>query len=231
MWPPRWSRRRSFKILIPAGGAVLLGGAGWLLGPLWAVAGALVGPVAALSVLLIIFVRTKPDPVLLMRSGRPQEAYRYLHHEISFARLQASKRPMFRAVLADRLETMSQVLQALGNEPKALEAVSEAVAIYRDLNGERPGRHAYDLARTLLQQAAMLAHMGRHGEALGAIQPAVRLYRHLTIADRNAYLPSLAEALTRQADELGHLDRISEARTAIAEAELISTDMLPSNQP
>jgi len=230
MWPPRWSRRKSVKIVIPAGGAVLLGGAGWLLGPLWAVAGALVGAVAAFSVLLMIFVRGKPDPERLMQSGRPQEAYRHLEYEISFIRGQTRWRPMLREVLADRLGTMSRALQALGNEPRALETVSEAVAIYSDLNGKNPNGHTRALANTLLQQAAMLSHMGRHGEALAALEPAVQIYRHLAITDRNAYLPSLAEALTRQADELGHLDRISEARAAIAEAEMISTDMSPSNQ-
>jgi hypothetical protein len=68
------------------------------------------------------------------------------------------------------------------------------------------------------------------GTAFAAIEPAVQIYRRLTIEDRNAYLPSLAAALTRQADELGHLDRITEARAAIAEARMISTDMLPSTQ-
>ncbi len=231
MWPPHWSRRKSVvRILIPAAGAVLLGGVGWLLGPLWAVAGILVGPVAALSVLLIMFVRGKPDPVRLMRSGRPQEAYRQLQYELSFTRGLARKRPMFRELLAGQLETMSQVLQALDNEPKALETVTEAVAIYSDLNGKRPDRYTGALARTLLQQAALLAHVGRHGEALAAIEPAVQIYRRLTITDRNAYLPSLAAALTRQGDELGYLDRITEARAAVAEAEMISTDMLPSTQ-
>ena len=122
------------------------------------------------------------------------------------------------------------MLQALGNEPKALETVTEAVAIFSELTGKRPGRYATALARTLLQQAALLAHMARHGEALAAIDPAVQIYRRLSIKDRNAYLPSLAAALTRQADELGHLDRITEARAAIAEAEMISSDMLPSTR-
>jgi tetratricopeptide (TPR) repeat protein len=231
MWPPRWSRRKSVvRIVIPAAGAVLLGGVGWLLGPLWTIAGIVVGPVAALAVLLIIFARAKPKPVLLMRSGRPQEAYRQLQYELSYTRGLARRRPMFRDVLAGQLETMSQVLQALGNEPKALETVTEAVAIFSDLTGKRPGRYATALARTLLQQAALLAHMARHGEALAAIDPAVQIYRRLSIKDRNAYLPSLAAALTRQADELGHLDRITEARAAIAEAEMISSDMLPSTQ-
>ena len=137
---------------------------------------------------------------------------------------------MLRIVLADRLETMSRVLQALGNEPRALETVTEAVAIYSALIEKHPDRNTGRLARMLLQQAALLAHMGRHGEALAAIEPAVQVYRRLTIKDRSAYLPSLATALSRQADELGHLDRITEARAAAAEAEMISTDMLPPTQ-
>jgi hypothetical protein len=91
---------------------------------------------------------------------------------------------MFRDVLADRLETTSQVLEALDNEPKALETVTEAVAIYSDLNGKRPDRHTGRPARTL-QQAALLAHMGRHSEALAAIEPAVQLYRRLTIKEKD----------------------------------------------
>lgn len=216
--------------MTPAVGAVLLGGVGWLLGPLWAVAGIAVGAIAAFSVLVIIFVRSKPDPEHLIDAWRAQEAWRHVQYELSFLRGLAGRRPTFRDVLADRLETMSQVLQALGNEPKALESVTEAVAIYRDLTEKHPDRYTGRLARTLLQQGALLAHMGRHGEALAAIESAVQIYRRLAVNDRNAYLPSLAAALTRQADELGHLDRITEARDAIAEAEMISTDMLPSTQ-
>jgi tetratricopeptide (TPR) repeat protein len=217
-------------IWTPAVGAALLGGVGWLLGPLWAVAGIVVGAVAALAFLLILVGRAKPDPALLLRSGRPQEAYRHLQPELAFVRTLVIRRPMFREILANRLETMAQVLQALDNEPKALETVTEAVTIYADLNVKDPERYGSALARALLRQAAMLADMGRHGEALAAAEPAVRIYRRLAVKDRSAHLPSLAAALTRQADELGYLDRITEARAATAEAEMISTDMLPSAQ-
>lgn len=217
-------------IWTPAIGAALLGGAGWLLGPLWAVAGVLVGAVAALAALLIMVGRAKPDPALLLRSGRPQDAYRHLQPELAFVRTLVIRRPMFREILADRLETMAQVLQALDNEPKALETVTEAVTIYGDLSVKDPDRYGRSLAQALLQQAAMLANMGRHGEALAAAEPAVQLYRRLAVKDRSAHLPSLAAALIRQADELGHLDRFAEARAATAEADLISTDMLPSTQ-
>lgn len=230
MWPPPWSRRKHIAIWTPAVGAALLGGVGWLLGPLWAVAGVLVGAVAALAVLVIMVVRSKPDPALLLRSGRPQEAYQHLQPELAFVRTLVIRRPMFRDILANHLETMAQVLQALDNEPKALENVTEAVTIYGDLNVKDPDRYGSALAQALLRQAAMLANMGRHGEALAAAEPAVQICRRLAVKDRSAYLPSLAAALTRQADELGHLDRITEARAATAEAEMISSDMLPSTQ-
>src|SRR5258708_15388167 len=123
VWQPRWMRLKVVRIVIPAVvGAALLGGAGWFVGPWWAVAGVLAGPVAAYSVLLIILSRGTPDPVRLLRAGRPQDAYRWLELEVSFHRELAAKRTMFRDVLADRLETMSRVLPALDNEPRGLEA-------------------------------------------------------------------------------------------------------------
>jgi tetratricopeptide (TPR) repeat protein len=230
VWPPPWSRRKHILIWAAAVGAALLGGAGWLMGPLWALAGILVGSVAALAALLIMLERGKPDPAILLRSGRPQEAYRHLQYELTFARRLVSRRPVFRAVLAEKLAAMTLVLQALDNEPKALETVTEAAAIYADLSVKDPVRYSRALADARLQQAAMLANMGRHGEALAAVEPAVRIYRRLAVRDRSAHLPSLAAGLTRQADELGHLDRITEARTAAAEADMISTDMLPSTR-
>jgi tetratricopeptide (TPR) repeat protein len=162
-----------------------------------------------------------------MQSGRPLEAYQLLQYEISFIREQARWRSTLSVVLADNLETLCQALQALGNEPKALEAITEAVAIYSDENKKRTDSYAGHLGRALLEEAGLLARMGRHGEALAAVEPAVQIFRRLAVKDRNACLPSLEAALTRQAAELGHLDRITEARAAAAEAQLISADMLP----
>jgi len=226
-----WLRIKREWILIPAAGAVLLGGAGWFLGPLWVIAGILAGAVAAFSVLLIIEVRRRPDAVRLLRAGRLQEACLQLEHDISFTRGLAAKRPEIRGLLAWQLETLSQVLQTLGDEPRALQAATEATAINTGLSAKHPGRYNGALARTLLQQAALRARVGLHGEALAAIEPAVQIYRCLAVGDRGAYLPHLAAALTRQADELGYLGRIAEAHAAAAEAEMISADMLPSAQP
>jgi tetratricopeptide (TPR) repeat protein len=230
VWPPSWMYRKHVRILIPAAGAILLGGAGWLLGPLWAVAGIVAGPVVAVSIALTILALGKPDPVRVLQAGRAQQAHRLITQDLSFARKMARKRPWFRDLLAANLETMAQVLQALGNEPQALENATEAAAIDTELSVAHPDRYASALARTSAQQAGLLAQMGRHGEALAAIESAVQIYRRLALRDRGAGLPLLASALTRQSDELGCLGRITEARAAAAEAEMISTDMLPSAQ-
>lgn len=224
---PRWMRSKSVQILIPVGGGVLLGGAGWLAGPLWVVPGVLVGTVAAYSLVIIIARRT---PVRLLAAGRPLEAHWRLGIGLSMSRKLAARLPMFRDVLADNLDMISQAQLELGNEPRALEAVAEAAAIWADLAARRPGRYTAALADARLRQAALLARMGRHGEALAAVEPAVTAYRRLSVDDRSAYLPCLAAALTRQADELGYLDRIAEARATAAEAEMISSDMLPSTR-
>jgi hypothetical protein len=224
-------RRRLVRIIYPAAlGAVLLGGAGWFLGPVWALAGVLVGPLAGYSALLVVAARRQPDPVRLLQAGRPQEAYRWLEVDVTYTRRLAAKRPMFRDVLAFKLETMSRVLQALDNDPRALEAATEAATIFTELTDQQPGSYSGALAGTLLQKAAVLAHMSRHGEALAAIEPAVQIYRRLAVSDRGKYLPPLATALGRKAVELYSLEQITESRTAAAEAEMIRTDMLPSSQ-
>jgi tetratricopeptide (TPR) repeat protein len=214
--------------LVPAGGAVLLGGTGLLRGPLWAVAGAGLGAGAVYCGFFIVLQRTKPNAERLLREGRPQEAYRQLAYELRSSRRAAARFPSSREAVGYYLGLTSQALQAMGDPTRALEAIAEAVEIFSALAAESPGKYAYRLASARLQEATLLGQLSRHGEALAAAEPAVQLFRGLAIDDRGEYLPLLAEALTRQADEPGHLDRISEARAAEAEAEMIRTDMLPS---
>ena len=231
MWPPRWTRRWSTKLSILAAGAVLGGGVGWIGGPLWAAAGAAAGLVAAFAGSSIALAFQEPNPKRLLLAGRAQEALWPLELRVSFDRNLAAKLPTFRDVLAYHLEMMSEALQAVGKKPRALEAVTEAAAIFAELTASRPGRCTAALAGALLRQSTLLADMSRHGEALAAIEPATGIYRRLARGDSATYLPRLAEALTRQADALGYLDRITEARAAAAEADLIRTDMLPSARP
>ena len=231
MWPPRWALRWSTKLSILAAGAVVGGGVGWIWGSLWAAVGAAAGLVAAYAGSIIVLAFQRPNPQRLLTAGRAQEALWPLELRVSYDRKLAAKLPTFRDLLADHLDMMSEALQTVGNKPRALEAVTEAAAIFTELTANRPGRYTAALAGALLRQAALLADMSRHGEALAAIESAIGIYRRLTRGDPATYLPRLAEALTRQADALGYLDRITEARAAAAEADLIRTDMLPSARP
>jgi tetratricopeptide (TPR) repeat protein len=228
MYPPRWACRWSTKLSILGMGAVLGGGLGWVAGLRGAAIGAGAGLVAAYVGSIVALAIRKPNPERLLLAGRAQEALRQLELQVSYDRKLAAKLPTFRDMLAYRLVEMSEALQALGNRPRALEAVAEAAAIYSQLAANRSRRITPALAGTLLRQAALLAGMSRHGEALAAIEPATGIYRHLARSEPGTYLPHLAEALTRQSDALGYLDRITEARAAAAEADLIRTDMLPA---
>jgi hypothetical protein len=228
MWPPGWALRWGTKLSILAAGAVLGGGVGWIWGPLWAAVGAAAGLAAAYAGSIIALAFQRPNPQRLLLAGRAQEALWSLELRVSYDRKLAAKLPTFRDLLADHLDMMSEALQTVGNKPRALEAATEAAAIFAELTANRRGRYTAALAGALVRRAALLADMSRHGEALAAIEPAIGSYRRLTRGDPATYLPRLAEALTRQADALGYLDRITEARAAAAEADLIRTDMLPS---
>lgn len=208
---------------------MLLGGAGWLLGPLWAVGGAVIGAVAVVGGYSAVLMSTKPSPERLLRDGRPQEAYQQLaRYDLPNSRRAAARFPYLQEVVGYYLELTSEALQGMGDATRALEAIVEAVEIYSALAAESPDKYDYRVASARLQEATLLGQLSRHGEALAAAEPAVQLYRGLAVDDRGTFLPLLAEALTRQADELGYLDRIDEARAAAAEAEMIRTDMLPS---
>jgi len=221
--------RRRFLVLLTA--AVVSGGAGLLLGPGWAAAGVVSGPLAVCAAGIIVAICVKPDPGQMLKAGRAHEALRLLEGDLAVSRRLAAKWPAFRDVLAEKLMLKSQALQALAREPQALDTAGEAVAIYAEFAARQPGRYNPALARALLQQAGLLGGLSRHGEALGATQAAIQIYRDLAAADRGTYLPDLALALARQSDELGFLDCIAEARAAAAEAELIRTDMLPPAPP
>lgn len=220
-----------WRLLVLLTAAVMSGGAGLLLGPGWAVAGVVSGPLAVCAAGIIVAICVKPDPGQMLKAGRALEALRLLEGDLAVSSRVAAKWPAFSDVLAEKLMLKSQALQALAREPQALDAAGEAVAIYAEFAARQPSRYNPALAGALFQQAGLLGGLGRHGEALAAIQAALQIYRDLAAADRGTYLPDLALALARQSDELGFLDRIAEARAAAAEAELIRTDMLPPAPP
>ncbi|MEU6748106.1 tetratricopeptide repeat protein, partial [Spirillospora sp. NPDC046719] len=67
----------------------------------------------------------------------------------------------------------------LGRHEEALDAISQAVQLYRQLADARPDAFLPELASALHNQAASFSGLERPEEALDAINQAVQLYRQL----------------------------------------------------
>jgi tetratricopeptide (TPR) repeat protein len=221
------------KLLVAfAVGAVAFGAGAWLLlGPVWAVAGVLVGPLIAAVVVAVVHVFTAPDAATLLSRDRPDQAIAQLRGELASWRTLARIWPsQFRDTLANRLIVQSGALQAMNRDEEALRTADEAVSIYQDLAAERPGRYGPDLADALGHQSRLLAADDRLADALSAMQVAVRLYRNAAAADPARYLPALADCLTCEAGWLAEIDLPGDAYIAVHEATGICQDKLPWQQ-
>jgi tetratricopeptide (TPR) repeat protein len=113
---------------------------------------------------------------------------------------------------------LATVLAQLGRREDALEAITEAVQIRRQLAEARPDAFLPDLAGALNNQSIHLSGLGRREDALAAVTEAVTAYRTLAEARPDAFLPDLAMSLNNQSIALGGLGRREEALGAIAEA-------------
>ena len=223
---------RGKLIAILAMGAVAFGAAAWLLlGPVWTIAGSLVGPLITVAVVASVRAFTSPDAATLLSNDQPGEAIARLRNEMPSWRTLARIWPsQFRDALANRLIVQSGALQAMNRDEEALRTADEAVAIYQDLAAERPGKYGPDLADALDHQSRLLAADDRLAEALAAMQVAVRLYRNLAAAEPSRYLPPLAECLTCEAGWLAEIELAGDALAAVHEATEICQDKLPWQQ-
>jgi tetratricopeptide (TPR) repeat protein len=223
---------RGKQSAILAMGAVAFGAAAWLLlGPVWTIAGALVGPLIAIVVVAGLRAVTSPDAATLLNNDQPGQAIARLRNEMPSWRTLARIWPsQFRDALANRLIVQSGALQAMNRDEEALRTADEAVAIYQDLAAERPGKYGPDLADALDHQSRLLAADDRLAEALAAMQVAVRLYRNLAAAEPSRYLPPLAECLTCEAGWLAEIELSGDALAAVHEATDICQDKLPWQQ-
>jgi hypothetical protein len=210
-------------------GIIVFGSAAWLLlGPQWAIAGVLAGPVIMVAALVVVRTFITPDSAALLRSSQSAGAIAQLSGEMPGWRTLARIWPaQFRDALASRLIIKSGALQAAHLDEEALQTAAEAVAIYQDLAAERPIKYTPDLADALDHQSRLLAADDRLADALAAIGVAVRLYRNLAAADAGRYLPALAESLTCQAGWLAEIDLAAGALAAVHEATGICQDKLP----
>ncbi|GLX11171.1 hypothetical protein Misp03_80970 [Microbispora sp. NBRC 16548] len=120
--------------------------------------------------------------------------------------------------IAEWSSKFATVLAQVGRREEALEAVTEAVTVYRSLAETRPDAFQPDLAMALNNQATCLSNLGQREKALTAIEEAIKLYRTLAKTRPDAFLPDLAMALNNQATCLSDLGQRKEALTVIEEA-------------
>ncbi|MGW7210019.1 tetratricopeptide repeat protein [Streptomyces sp. NPDC054837] len=120
--------------------------------------------------------------------------------------------------LASSLNNLSVRLGGLGQREEALEAITEAADIYRQLAAARPDAFQPDLASSLNNLSNCLAELGRREEALKASIEAADIYRQLAAARPDAFQPDLATSLNNLSNCLAELGRLEEALEAITEA-------------
>ncbi len=113
---------------------------------------------------------------------------------------------------------LSIYLASLGRREEALEAVQEAVFLYRDLEQFRPDVFGPDLATSLNNLSNSLSELGHSEEALVAVQEAASLYRNLAQSRPDAFGPDLATSLNNLSNRLSDLGRREEALESVQEA-------------
>jgi tetratricopeptide (TPR) repeat protein len=209
---------RGRGLLVAGGAAVALGAAGWLLGPGWAAAGVVAGPVAALVIAASWQAHARTGTADLLRAGRAGEALSRLDQELPSWRTAARIWPgQFRDALASQLVDRSFALRRCGRDAEAAAAAGEAVLAFRELAAARPRKFTAGLADVLYRVSYPLAAAGRD-KALAAAEEAVQLYRGLAAARPARYAPLLALSLTRQAILLASLGRPGDALAAATAA-------------
>ncbi|WP_344127729.1 tetratricopeptide repeat protein [Saccharopolyspora halophila] len=121
--------------------------------------------------------------------------------------------------------TFSVALAGNGRWEEALEAITEAVTIRRDLAKQRPETFLPDLAMALSNQSADLAVLGRREEALEASTESAKIYRNLATQHPDSFHADLAMALNNQANQMANLGRREEALQASTEAADINREL------
>jgi tetratricopeptide (TPR) repeat protein len=130
-----------------------------------------------------------------------------------------------RPLLARARSSLAARLSALGRREPALAAAQEAVALYRELAGQRPDAFRPDLATSLSNLANMLSDLGRREPALAAAQEAVAIRRELAGQRPDAFRPDLAGSLNNLARTLIDLGRREPALAAAQEAVAIRREL------
>ncbi len=116
------------------------------------------------------------------------------------------------------LNNKSVALGDIGDNAGALEAIREAMELYRRLSEANPARYEPDLAMSLNNMSGCLSDMGDNAKALRAIREAVEIRRRLSESNPARYEPDLAMGLHNVSNRLSDMGDNAKALEAIGEA-------------
>ncbi len=140
--------------------------------------------------------------VTLSVLGRHQDAAGTASEAVElFSRLQRENRhdP---SDLASSLEILGMELGNLGQSSAGLEAISQAVEIYRELRREDPNSFRSSLGSSLYFLSSRLSELGRWREAHEAARQAAEIGRDIAEAEPSSFLPRFAEYLNNLGKQL-----------------------------
>ena len=130
---------------------------------------------------------------------------------------------------ASYMNNLSNRLSDVGDREGALEAVREAVGIYRGLAEENLAAFNPDLAASLNNLSVMLSEVGDREGALEAIREAVEIYRGLAEENLAAFNPGLAGSLNNLSLRLSEVGDRGGALDASREAVEIRRGLAEKN--
>ncbi len=107
-----------------------------------------------------------------------------------------------RALIAELLQRLSARAADAGDRDGALDSLTQAVAIRRELATANPAAYLPNLATSLNNLSLRQSETGDRAGALSSIIEAVGHYRELASANPAAYLPDLAMSLNNLSDRL-----------------------------
>ncbi|KAF8069116.1 hypothetical protein FPV67DRAFT_1625304 [Lyophyllum atratum] len=173
--------------------------------------------VEALRVFLSTNVITWMEVVTLTRQFEGLSRLReWIEKELSSDRDIANS--MVTGEIAQSLLHLSDRLRYMDRRGEALEAIEEAVRLYRLLAHAQPTAFNAGLARCLNRVAYRLSDLGHQEEALKADKEAVGIYRLLAKTKPNVFEGDLASCLSSLASKLIALGHRQEAVKASEEA-------------
>ncbi|MFE0021372.1 tetratricopeptide repeat protein [Amycolatopsis sp. NPDC059021] len=120
-----------------------------------------------------------------------------------------------KARLAGSLHNLAISLDTPERWPEALELLTEAVEIYRDLAAADPAKFLPELANGLNSLSNLETYLGRRTSALATCTEAVEIYRRLANSDPKTFKPLFASTLSNLSSCQAALGRQTEASRSI----------------